>query len=65
MTTISHAFQGASTQHSQAPAPLPESTFIADCRDAMPVPRATTAILGLAGQGRKTQKTKENKKPAA
>ncbi|KAI5001740.1 hypothetical protein ZWY2020_026390 [Hordeum vulgare] len=57
--------QVIATQQSQTslPAPLPDSQFLAACRDALPPPRVqTTATLGLKRR-KKVTKTKENKAP--
>ncbi|KAI5006749.1 hypothetical protein ZWY2020_033992 [Hordeum vulgare] len=54
--------QVASTQQSQTqiPGPLPESQFIAGCRDALPPPRSTAATLGLKRRKKVPTKKKEN-----
>ena len=60
--------QALATQQSQTPlpGPLPESQFIAACRDELPPARQTTATLGLK---RKkvvlSKKKKENIVPEA
>ncbi|KAE8801290.1 hypothetical protein D1007_23187 [Hordeum vulgare] len=57
--------QVIATQQSQTslPAPLPDSQFLAACRDALPPPRVqTTVTLGLKRR-KKVTKTKENKAP--
>jgi hypothetical protein len=64
-TSVIHVLQeqALASQQSQAapPGPLPESQFIANCRDDLPPPRACTATLGLKRRKQVQQKKPESK----
>jgi hypothetical protein len=48
----------------RAPGPLPESQFIASCRDELPPPRPPTKTLGLKKKNKQqVSKKKENQVP--
>jgi hypothetical protein len=58
--------QAIETQQSQTapPGPLPESQFIASCRDELPPPRPPTKTLGLKKKNKQqVSKKKENQVP--